>query len=80
MNDADASQFIELKTRGGTYYQLMDGSPRSQFDKVEQRFMESDLGDLCELRLLMLNYNANGSRIFQITREGAALPGISGDA
>ena len=72
MNEAEASRFIEGKTREGARYQMMDGTG-GVLEVPDSRFIEDDLAILSELGFLRRAYGGRGSRIFIITRSGASL-------
>lgn len=74
LNEAEASRFMELKTFGGTSYQIWDGK-RGVIEITDTRFIEDDLATLCNLGLLMPDYGSRGDRFFTITRAGAAVGG-----
>lgn len=73
MNQANASNFLELSTRGGDDFIFMDADGSLQIE--ETRFIEDDLHTLCAFGLLIPDTNKNGSRIFKITRNGAKVGG-----
>lgn len=66
LNDSGGSVFLEMKMLGGTMYQVMDASGQIQIE--EPRFIEDDLEKLCQLGLLLQDYNSKGGRLFRITR------------
>jgi hypothetical protein len=66
----DASKFLEASYLNGTDYILLNGD-RSQLTIADKRFIEDDLNTLCEYGLLRLDLNAQGSRLFHLTRSGA---------
>jgi hypothetical protein len=72
LNKAGASQFLEVGSRAGRAYLFLDGNGESL--RIEDdRFISDDLETLCELGLLRLGFNKQGSRIFTITRPGAKI-------
>lgn len=74
LNATSASRFLEVRTSSGLRYHLMDDKTGMlQID--DERFIEDDLLSLCEYGLLRLDYGSRGSRIFIITRVGAAVGG-----
>jgi hypothetical protein len=47
------------------------GSPKSgSIEIIDERFIDDDLDKLVELGFLSWKYNAQGSRLFTITRKG----------
>jgi len=66
LSESGGSVFLELKTFGGTTYQVMDA--QAQIEVKEPRFVEDDLSQLCSLGLLLQDSNSNGGRLFRITR------------
>jgi hypothetical protein len=73
MNEAGTSKFLEITLRGGNQFVMLDKS--GEIHVNEPRFMDDDLGTLCNLGLLRLSHNSSGGRIFTITRAGAAVGG-----
>lgn len=67
LNESESSRFIEIKIRGQSLFQIMDGKG-GNIDYEEPRFIEDDLLTLQELGMLRLDYGSKGSRIFYITR------------
>ena len=70
--NSNASKIVEIPFLEGTTYQFMDGN----FTKLEyndSRFIEDDFSKLVELRLLKLEFNSRGHKIFKITREASNL-------
>jgi len=74
LNQATASKFIESKTMEGTTYHLVDGT-QGMITIDDARFIDDDLISLCKIGLLRLDYTSQGSRLFIITRAGAAVGG-----
>ena len=73
LNDSGGSFFLELKMYGGTNYQVMDANANRLIEIGEPRFVEDDLAQLCELGLLIADYNSQGHRLFRLTRSAAKL-------
>ncbi|MDO9518917.1 MAG: hypothetical protein Q7L19_01725 [Pseudohongiella sp.] len=67
--DSGGSFFIEMKMMGGTQYQVLDASHAIEIQ--EPRFFADDLSLLCDLGLLMPDFNSRGDRLFRITRAAA---------
>jgi len=62
--------FLELHYLGGKKFTYM-GSPKSgSIEIIDERFIDDDLDKLVELGFLSWKYNAQGSRLFTITRKG----------
>jgi len=74
MNEQNASTFVEMRVRHSSEFTILDGD-RGEVRIADPRFIEDDLLTLCELNLLRLSYSPKGSRIFVITRAGAAVGG-----
>jgi hypothetical protein len=70
LNRHEASKFLEARYLSGTDYALLNGD-RGQLSITDSRFIEDDLNTLCEYGLLRLDFNAQGSRLFHLTRSGA---------
>lgn len=71
--DSGGSFFLELKILGGTSYQVMDASSNNVIEINEERFVEDDLNQLCDLGLLIPDHNRQGHRLFRLTRSAAKL-------
>ena len=71
--DLGASRVLEVRSMEGRVLIFMDGKQNSQYIPAEPRFFDSDIEQLLALRLLLLNHNASGGRIFVITRQAAQL-------
>lgn len=70
--DAEASKALDHKTRAGLNLIFIDGKCGS-IDITEQRFLESDLNQLVNLRLLIHSLSPKGSNLYTITREASNL-------
>ncbi len=73
MNTIGTSALLEVRTREGLTFIPADRHGPGNVTIAEPRFIEDDMMVLVELGLLRLDYGSKGSRIFRITREGAAL-------
>ncbi len=74
LNLAEASQFLEVRSSGGTEYLIFAGKQR-EIRVEEARFILDDLETLCRLGLLLAEHGRKGDRIFTITRTGAQVGG-----
>lgn len=72
INDANASQFLEMPSMGGTSYLIWDGNGGS-LEIMDARFLEDDLIHLVEYGFLIPKVNAQGHRMFTITRAAIRL-------
>lgn len=70
-------QFYEAAWHNPPKYILMDGKAYPTTERciryTDTRFIDDDLGTLVALGLLRLDHNTDGSRVFILTRAGAAL-------
>jgi hypothetical protein len=71
LDNSGGSFFIELIMPGGTHYKVMDANCDIEIN--EPRFINDDLDKLCNLGLLILEFNSKGSRLFRITRAASKL-------
>lgn len=72
MNEGDTSAVLEAKRNAGDLLMRLDGTGE-HLEVNEPRFLDDDLEKLCDYGLVRLDYNSSGSRIFRITRDGAAI-------
>lgn len=71
--DSGGSKFLEMKYMGGSAYQILDAtSGVGQIEMPDPRFLEDDLGTLCELGFLRPEFNSQGHRLFHLTRQAAS--------
>ena len=69
---ASASKFLELNYYGGPALTMLDGNS-GVIDVDELRFLEDDISSLLDLKLLRLERNKNGERVFIYTRMASEL-------
>ena len=73
LNEAGSSQFLELDSVLGNDYVMGGGG--DMLDVPDPRFIESDLNTLIGFGLLLPGTTSQGTRLFTITRAGAAVGG-----
>lgn len=65
-----AGKALELHTFDGAHLLFLDGSGNGVYQPSDPRFLEADLKELVELRLLSISHNGKGRRVFHLTRRG----------
>lgn len=65
-----AGKALEHHTFDGAHLLFLDGTGNGAYQPSDPRFLEADLEELVELRLLSISRNGKGQRVFHLTRRG----------
>jgi hypothetical protein len=68
-----AGMLLEITLDSRPVFIAMDAPGNQQIDYGDPRFLEDDLRQLVEARLLRTSFNSQGKRIFHLTREASSL-------
>jgi len=68
--ESEGTSLLEIKFRGYTSFQVLDGQG-GMIEIHEERFLDDDLSNLCELGFFLPNVNKQGHRVFRLTRQAA---------
>lgn len=72
LNNSGGSKFLGLHTFDGSAYLILDGN-QGTLEVEDLRFIEDDLCNLTELGYLRITLNSRGEKVYNITRQAAAL-------